>query len=150
MSLARGMPKEATWAGDEGKGIRREGGKEGLIQKAGTAGGCDGAAAVAAAAVTVSMVLFGRSAETTVLRRGRERSAKCRWMMRMMMGDSGGKTRGSVTAAAGNKSEVRGGRARAARVNARARSLAFIRLERKIGINCPEKILTLFTGQGSP
>ena len=144
MSLAHGMPKEATWAGDEGKGIRREGGKEGLIQKAGTAGG-DGAAAV-----TVSMVLFGRSAETTVLRRGSERSAKCRWMMRMMMGDSGGKTRGSVTAAAGNKSEVRGGRARAARVNARARSLAFIRLERKIGINCPEKILTLFTGQGSP
>ena len=85
------MPKEATWAGDEGKGIRRQGGKEGLIQKAGTAGGCDGAAAVAAAAVTVSMVLFGRSAETTVLRRGSERSAKCRWMMRMMMGDSGGK-----------------------------------------------------------
>ena len=42
MSLAHGMPKEATWAGDEGKGIRREGGKEGLIQKAGTAGG-DGA-----------------------------------------------------------------------------------------------------------
>ena len=65
--------------------------------------------------------------------------------------DDGGfwrETRGSVTA--GNKSEVRGGRARAARVDARARSLAFIRLERKIGINCPEKILTLFTGQGSP
>ena len=28
--------------GDEGKGIRREGGKEGLIQKAGTAGGDGG------------------------------------------------------------------------------------------------------------